>query len=194
MTSPWRLDAHHQLLPSGNDEAGLVCAVYKENMEESVLFSRPPGCFMWRSKFHPKMGAFFATCFTSPEYPITSHICNTPGVLCLHQVSMEHHREEEWDAGIGGSCVLYDMNCCKSNKLLTFPHSFERFSVFNTDCTRLLFFNGGKELTCFAICNGYVTRTWVEDPTQYNIKNAPIGLHSYLGTIDATGVLYQANV
>ena len=165
------LDAHHQLLPSGNDEDGLVCAVYKENMEESVLFPRPPGCLMWRSKFHPKMGAFFAACFRSPDYPITANWYHSPGVLWLHQVSVQHHREEEWDAGIGGNCVLYDMNCCKSNKLLTFPRLSERFVVFNTDCTRLLFFNGGKELICFAIGSGDVTQSWVEDPTQYNIEN-----------------------
>ena len=53
------------------DSMGLVCAVYKDNMQESVLFSRPPyndegiGYTMWKSKFHPKKGVFFATCLAN---------------------------------------------------------------------------------------------------------------------------------
>ena len=83
---------------------------------------------------------------------------------------MKHCREEEWDAGIGGNCVLYDMNCCKSDKIWS-SSTLVNDAIFNTDCTRLIFWDGRKELVCFALDKEEIAPMWIEDLTGYDITD-----------------------
>ena len=125
-------------LPPTEYEMGHVCAVYKDSMKESVLVSRPmdPGSIEWMSSFSDKYGIFFVTSVKSND------IGNAEAeVLWVHKISADHSAEDEWESDADGNCVLHEMGCCKSKKI-NYVCNFQPHAIFNTDSTRLIFWDG----------------------------------------------------